>query len=271
MRVLLVSPHADDICLSVGALVSEMTACKSLVTVFSTSAWVEPTWDGPNDPEAVTAVRGREDRTYCSARGLDYRALGLEDSAVRHSLGGNLRRRSGHEEGLVRTTSQAIRRLVDEGEYDVVFAPLGLGAHTDHEVCRRAVGALRDSGVGLVYYEDLPYATEMSARRIERRARRADRAARPLLCATAVSVAAKLADATLYESQRKEAIFDAVKAHSERLAGLAGRGEGSGVVERVWTALPVADVSRMLGARVLVTEAPLTAPARVLAALAWGR
>jgi len=254
MRVLFVSPHADDVCLSVGAIIAGMTTEKAIVTVFSRSAWAEPDWDGPTDIEAISAVRAEEDRRYCALRGLDHHALGLEDSAVRHGMSGNLRRPSGDEPALVRAAARGIREVVETGAFDLVFGPLSIGGHADHRVCRKAVEVVRDEiGENVLFYEDVPYVMELSLRALDRSARRVGRKARPLLCGTRVPVEDKRADFSLYASQRNRDVVEAVRRHSDRLSALTER-VTRGVTERLWTSAPAVTVASVLGSEVMVEE-----------------
>lgn len=239
MKVAFISPHADDICLSLMGLVSHMVASKHLVTVFSDSEWTEPTWTMPAE-HSVTAVRRGEDVAYCARWAFSYHEIGLPDSSVRHEGKGNLRRRSGQERALLAVAEERLCALVSEYGFEVLIGPLGLGSHTDHLVTSVATrNAARTTGAAAFYYEDLPYASEMALGRIRRRARRLAPFAVPVTCYTGLSLEDKAAAIDIYASQHRDVHVASVFGHSSRLA--AGRDGGTSisghtaVVERLWT------------------------------------
>jgi len=248
VRALFVSPHSDDICLSLGALSSHLQARKHLVTVFSLSCWAEPTWVGSRDTRDVTAARREEDRGYCDLNDFAYHSLDLADSSVRHVRVGNLRLRSGHEELLQIEVERGLDRLIEELHARVMFAPLGLGNHTDHVTCsdaarRVAIGAR----IPVFFYEDLPYAGELSLWGIRRRVLGFDRSLRPLTCLTHVSPSEKLAMTDAYASQQTDHIARSILVHSRRLAKRRDEAlQSDRVVERVWSTADPAILTGLL-------------------------
>lgn len=81
-RILLLSPHADDVAYSIGGIVARlsMRANLRLLTIFSCSGWALPIAPGKKSAEAISATRGREDRAYCMRRRMDYDLLSFPDS-----------------------------------------------------------------------------------------------------------------------------------------------------------------------------------------------
>jgi LmbE family N-acetylglucosaminyl deacetylase len=242
--VLFVSPHADDVCLSVGGLVAQTSAPKHLLTVFSESMWAEPTWGGPREPEAVSAARVAEDRRFCSLSGLTYHSLGLADTSMRHARLLDLRTPVGDEGELVTRAAEGIRATAAEVDADVLVAPLGLGGHPDHVVCARASAEAAAGLVGAVaFYEDLPYATELRMWRIARVARRMG-AREAVVFLTRATIAERVDAAGIYESQRKEAILATMAEHSARLSGRRRQDPPGYSVERLWASAPSAEALR---------------------------
>jgi LmbE family N-acetylglucosaminyl deacetylase len=223
-------------------LAEHVASIKHLVTVFSSSMWVEPLWNGPQERLAVTAVRVAEDVAFCSAHGFRYHGLGLPDSSIRHGMSGNLRNGSGHEPRLRKSAQAGIGKVIAEEGIEFLVGPLGLG-HSDHFVCADAVRRLAAAtGLPALYYEDLPYAYEMSLRALALKAWRKSRKLRPLVCRTQVPVRAKVGAALTYDSQRKDGILKTIEAHSHRL-GSGGEpppaeNDTEKVIERVWTETP---------------------------------
>lgn len=233
-RLLFISPHADDVCFSLAGTVASLPAERVLVTVFSRSEWAEPDWDGPRGRELITAARVREDRAFCSANGLAYNAMGFEDSSIRLNLTGNLRR-ADNEEPLIAEVSQKLGELLAAGDVAALFVPLGLGGHTDHRIASKAgQEAARSAGIPAVFYEDIPYATEMTMRAIARTARAIDPHLEPVVCLSELASDVKLDAARAYRSQRKEQILQSIELHSFRVGSRLGA-DAFGVAERVWT------------------------------------
>jgi len=253
MRSLFISPHSDDVCLSLAGLSSRVGDCKHLATVFSTSAWTEPGWQG--SASAVTATRTTEDHLFCTRFGFRYHGLGLADSSVRHDGEGDLRVPSGEERDLEEEALQSLLALAHEHHIEALVGPLGIGQHTDHLVCARVTSRLaRQFGLPVSFYEDLPYANEESLLRIALLARRRHPGLVPVTCKTRVRMGQKLAAAEIYESQHNDVILDAVESHSERLAarlGITERGVArTEVIERVWSSAGVSLVDRLCTAPV---------------------
>lgn len=248
MRTLFVSPHADDVCFSLLGVIVSMPGAADLATAFSQSEWVEPEWDGPRGRTHVSIVRGEEDEAFCAAAKMDRYALGFEDSSVRYRSVGNLRRPDADQAGLTDQVAEGISALLRARAYDAVFAPMGLGEHTDHTITSAAARrAAEDAGLPVVFYEDVPYAAELSAREISRFARRLDRGLVPVTAMSTLTPDDKLVIAGLYRSQRKGAILDAIKEHSRRLMSVLAEGDTSRVAERLWVRGGSDDVRRLLG------------------------
>lgn len=237
---LFVSPHPDDVCFSLGALVSRLAVEKHLLTVFSRSAWAAPSWRGPRTVDEVSAARTSEDARFCAALGLTYHAFALPDASVRSP--GKPRAASGDEGELRLRAEGHLRELARANAFHLLFVPLGLGAHPDHLVSRLAAERVAaETGSGLVFYEDLPYASKQSFLGIERHVKSAIGCPRSTVYGGQVLLAEKLRLAALYESQIDDSLLGAIRSHSERLsrtsAGQARsgtRGAAPHVAERVW-------------------------------------
>lgn len=242
IRALFVSPHSDDVCLSIGGIASTVTVPKHLVTVFSVSRWTHPDWGRPPG-RTVPSIRDEEDRAFCSSLGFTFHSLGLPDSSVRHQgRVGDLRLRSGHERSLSAELEKRLVALLEEHRIDVVFSPIGIGGHTDHlvaaSVTRRATSQM---GIACFLYEDLPYASSATAREIARAVRRVDRKARAITCRTSIRVVQKLQMLGLYQSQRCPEMLESIPAYNRRLSGERGSGvhlddcSSDRVIERLWS------------------------------------
>ncbi|MBH8613444.1 PIG-L deacetylase family protein [Pseudomonas mohnii] len=167
-KILLLSPHADDVAFSIGGIVARlsMQADLRLLTIFGHSGWVHPQALCERSPEAISAEREREDRAYCARRRIKYDLLSCPDSFV-----------MGYDEATELSTAAAddprtdgvvslILNAVAFRAPQVVIAPCGLGGHVDHQIVRIAADALHH--VEVLYYEDVPYSSSLSLSELER-------------------------------------------------------------------------------------------------------
>lgn len=172
--VVVLSPHRDDAAFSCGLL---MTLCAErgtpvrVVNVFTRSEYAPYLSAERQDDrlEQVTAARLEEDRALVrrlretSQAEVALEDLGLEDAPVRLSLPVErvLAKPLSAEE--VRSEAQGIAQrlqslVADDGA--LVFAPLGLGGHVDHEIVREAA-VMAWPCERLALYEDLPYVARL--------------------------------------------------------------------------------------------------------------
>jgi LmbE family N-acetylglucosaminyl deacetylase len=156
-EILLVSPHPDDIALSLGGVLGYSLDPKQchLVTVFSDTDWLNPSVE--QHRSFATQVRQFEDLAFSESLGMRRTAFELRDFPLR----------TGHspvdafsaliDEGLVEIVRGSLERLVKGAT--AVLAPLGVGSHVDHLVCKVAADALiSDPRCSLWHYADMPYA-----------------------------------------------------------------------------------------------------------------
>lgn len=167
------SPHLDDVALSCGGQVFDLTAKGKSVLVVTIMAGDPPggaelsalaqalhaRWDLATE---VVARRRKEDGVACGVLGADY--------AHWHFLDCIYRRHPQTAEFLY-TANDGLFGQVHEGETAVlsdlvtqmralpaagrVFAPLAVGNHVDHQLVRAAAEA--SLGTDLFYYEEFPY------------------------------------------------------------------------------------------------------------------
>jgi len=112
-----------------------------------------------------------------------------------------------------------------------VMVPAALGRHVDHLVVRlEARRAARRHGIPVAYYEDLPYAARIAARRIEREIREFDAGVEPIVVDIGRELARKTSRLGLYPSQLGTEQRRDVRRHAQRW--------GRGAAERVWSRWP---------------------------------
>ena len=170
-RNIFLSPHFDDICFSLGALVNRVRS-GLLVNIFTHGNFVAPRGDGaaPLTPAEVRAIRSSEDSRFAEAVGLAFVDLGLEEPSLRGRGSRDLR-------GLADDLGQALEPvhalLASEfesasGQAVNIFCPAGIGNHVNHVVMMKLMTAQLDrlkEDARVFFYEDLPYSASAGARR----------------------------------------------------------------------------------------------------------
>lgn len=225
-RVTFLSPHADDIAWSIGALalaVAEHVPAADLVTVFSVSNYT-PTI-GSLELEAATAVRAAEDQEFCRQVGLTYRCLGLAEGLVRGypDLESLFQWWDGRDDATFPEVLDKVRNAVPDELGRFVFTPIGLGRHIEHLICQ-GVATTIFTDAHLLFYEDLPYASTMALPAIEEKIQeRLGKGLRPLVVGIP-ALERKEALVRIYTSQLVEIAWQRIRQHALRIGG----------AERVW-------------------------------------
>lgn len=180
-RHIYLSPHSDDVALSCGGLVYEQTQAGEPVlvaTFFSATppmADFSPFAQGQHDKwellEAAMDHRRQEDAQALEILGADGHYLDQLDCIYRlHPQTGQAMYAS--EEGIfgaidpaeaeyhLELAERTVKLVGPPRDELVLYAPLTVGHHIDHQLLRRASLALLERGYTVVYYEDYPYAQE---------------------------------------------------------------------------------------------------------------
>lgn len=167
-RILLLSPHSDDIAYSIGGTVARISRCSHmrLITIFSYSGWALPDTLCRRSADAISEEREREDREYCTRRLIDYSSLSYPDSFVMGYDEEAELSISATDDPRTEQVVSFIRHAVAGWMPQIVLAPCGLGGHVDHQIVRVAADALRHSEV--FYYEDVPYCSSLPLPELEK-------------------------------------------------------------------------------------------------------
>lgn len=164
------SPHLDDVVWSCGGQIAQQTRQGQRVLVLTAFAGDAP--PGVQPPawavgSADIAARRAEDLAALEILAAQALHLDLPDSMYRQRPGtqrplypdrgalfGGLSR---CDEPLLAELSARLQQL-QPLQAAAVYAPLAVGAHADHQLCRRAAERWGAPGGRLLYYEDFPYA-----------------------------------------------------------------------------------------------------------------
>lgn len=176
---LFLSPHLDDGALACGGLIAALAAAGQAVLVvnicsgspdplrgFSPFAEVTHLSWGLPAAEAV-ALRRAEDESALETLGADSFLLDQLDAIYRmptayvdnETLFGNV----APDDPLPAALGAHLQALVGRFPAAIVYAPLGVGRHVDHQIAHSAAAALAAAGVSVAFYEDFPYVLRAGA------------------------------------------------------------------------------------------------------------
>ncbi|MCH0541487.1 PIG-L family deacetylase [Streptomyces sp. MUM 203J] len=160
-RVLLLSPHPDDIAWSLGCTVSRMRAAGAaslcVVTFFGRTRYA-PGHSAHGSAEDASRVRTREEADWAVHAEVSLHRAQLPDSSLR-GYDDDTEMGAPPEPEVVRETVRILRDTVRRVRPSFVLAPLAAGGHVDHAAVRQAAREPLP-GTDVVWYEDLPYAAE---------------------------------------------------------------------------------------------------------------
>lgn len=177
---LFLSPHLDDVVLSCGGFLWQITEAGRSAIVVSFFAGDPP--HGALSPLARTAhdlwglrgnamhVRRSEDARACTALGAHFLHMGMMDCVYRRDPRSHSPLYPAQKdvfgpihpidlEAALKPLSELVRALPSAHH---VLAPLALGDHVDHQLLRMAVQ--RSSFGPVSFYEDYPYCTAVQVR-----------------------------------------------------------------------------------------------------------
>jgi LmbE family N-acetylglucosaminyl deacetylase len=164
------SPHMDDAVLSCGGAIAARVVRGERVVVV-TMCTCQPGYvsryaeahhrDSALSNEEAVPVRRREDQAAMHLLGAEYLWLGMQDAIYRlpesynsdEALFGVLR----DEEVMVNTLISALLKVFSGCREAILYAPLAVGSHVDHQLARFGARSLEKAGLCVGYYEDIPY------------------------------------------------------------------------------------------------------------------
>ena len=172
------SPHYDDASLSCGGAIYQQTQAGQPVLVITICAATPPSTaplspfaqilhEAWGDSEHMVAARQAEDRISMDILGCDYQRLDFTDCIYR----GDFQKLRWYYTGdadifgeihpadlaLTHQIAAAITALVAPAKDALIYAPLTVGHHVDHQLTYATAGRLRQAGWRVVFYEDYPY------------------------------------------------------------------------------------------------------------------
>jgi LmbE family N-acetylglucosaminyl deacetylase len=263
MKHVYLSPHLDDALLSCGGGIHRLAAGGEPVLVVNVFAGDSPLERGsPPDgglssfaqiqhgywghPPRPMTLRRAEDAAALNLLGVEGQYLEYEDAVYRTGPGGEWLYT--HEEALWqevdpvdpmgRDGAQALTghlsSLIPSPGEVVVYAPLGVGHHIDHQILHAAARQLLAQGQRVAFYEDYPYANQPGAVEAALAAAGAGRWRDEIVALEPGDVVAKIAALAYYRTQMR-VLFGGAEAMPNRVwACAAGCSPEKGLAERIW-------------------------------------
>jgi LmbE family N-acetylglucosaminyl deacetylase len=211
------SPHLDDAALSCGGMIAGLASvgqpvlvvniCSgspaSAATLSPFAAAMHARWGLP----AAEGVRLRlaEDEIALETLGADSYQLNLLDAIYRlptaYTSDKRLFGSVAPDDPLPAQLAPRLAALRDRYPGAILYAPLGVGRHADHQIAHAAAAELARLGMSVAFYEDFPYVTAANML-VERIAELGGRELfAPIVTAIEPSLARKIAALEAYTSQ----------------------------------------------------------------------
>lgn len=257
MRHVYLSPHLDDAVMSCGGIIHRQTSDGEqvlVITIFageyrdgapSPFALVQHGYWG--NPPRPMPLRRAEDTAALMLLGADACHLDYLDAVYRASPDGDWL--YAHEEALWQKVSTAdplaqdgssqglvdrLAALLPPPDQALLYTPLGVGQHVDHQLAHTAARRLQTMGYRMAFYEDYPYAMKPGATQLAVIAAGAEEWQVDTIPLGPADLVAKVSALSYYRSQMY-VLFGGVEEMPNRVwAFAASRSPGTGLAERLW-------------------------------------
>jgi LmbE family N-acetylglucosaminyl deacetylase len=256
MKHIYLAPHLDDAVLSCGGAICRHTASGDavlVITVFSGefkgevlspfALQMHSEWGNPPKP---LALRHAEDMAALALLAAEVRHLDVLDAIYRTDPGGRwLYADLGTLFGEVQPADPMVLdppdglvaqlvRFVSLENQAILYAPLAVGHHVDHQIVHRVARQLLETGYQVAFYEDYPYAEREGALESALIVTGANNWRVEAISLDPAHVAAKVSALGYYRSQLA-VLFGGAEAMSNRVwAFAATRSAEHGLAERIW-------------------------------------
>jgi LmbE family N-acetylglucosaminyl deacetylase len=256
MKHVYLSPHLDDAVMSCGGTIHKQASIGDqvqVITIFAgeyrdgtPSAFALVQHDYWGNPPRPMPLRRAEDKAALMLLGAGAAHLDYLDCVYRADPDGEWL--YAEEEALWQKVhaddpmaEDGAQNLVDRLEAllpppsrDLVYAPLGVGQHVDHQIVHAAARELQARGYRMVFYEDYPYAMEPGATEFALAAVGAEEWQVDPVPLAPEDLAAKVSALNYYRSQMY-VLFGGIEKMPNRVwAFAATRSPGAGLAERLW-------------------------------------
>jgi LmbE family N-acetylglucosaminyl deacetylase len=256
MRHVYLSPHLDDAVLSCGGAIHRHAAQGEkavAITIFagefeggelSPFARVQHRYWG--EPPHPMALRRAEDRAALTLLDAEARHLDCLDAVYRSGPDGQWLYAQENElwqeihpadpvgQDGAEALAARLAALIQPEDRAIVYAPLGVGHHVDHQITHMAARRLLGLGYRLAFYEDYPYAQEPGASEAVAVNAGTGRWRVEVVPLTSEDLAAKTSALSYYRSQMY-ILFGGAEAMPNRVwTFAASRSPSACLAERIW-------------------------------------
>ena len=160
MKINILSPHIDDagycLALTISALINQNIPV-SIINCFTITKWTIVFVS--KDINEVTLIRKNEDIEFYKSYKVPVPIVNLDllDAPLRNGFIFNEKPFEEIEWKVV----EELKVRLDTEFNGILFCPLAIGNHVDHQICREAVIQLYENRK-VIFFEDLPYANRIS-------------------------------------------------------------------------------------------------------------
>lgn len=256
MNRIYLSPHLDDAVLSCGGAIHRQTIAGDsvlVITIFagdaqggSLSPFALVQHDYWGNPPHPMALRRAEDIAALALLGVGSHHLPHLDAVYRTGDAGQPL--YADEDSLFGDVHQAdplglevavglvdlLDGIISHGNGAVVYAPLAVGRHVDHQIVHRAAWQLVGRNYRVAFYEDYPYAERLGALELALQAAGPGDWRPEDIPLDASNLTAKISALAYYRSQLKVLFGDSGAMPNRVWAFAATRSPGTGLAERTW-------------------------------------
>jgi LmbE family N-acetylglucosaminyl deacetylase len=260
MKYVYLAPHLDDAVLSCGGSIRRQVAGGDEVVSITVMAGshegdrLSPLglqqhgyWGNPPQP---MALRRAEDGAALALLGAEARHLHYLDAVYRRDALGRWLYSDVDElfgvvdpgdplgPGGMEQLAEGLEQAIGKKEGVVVYAPLAVGHHVDHQIVHEAARRLSSSGYKVAYYEDYPYAEAPGPLESALVIARAEDWRCESIALDGEDLSAKVSALAYYRTQLG-VLFGCSELMASRVwAFAASRSAEGGLVERVWWPSP---------------------------------
>ena len=234
MNQYFLSPHADDISLSVGGILLKgiVKGPRNLVSVFTKGLYLKY-FDHKKRylVEEATAIRESEDVLYCDQISATYNSINLKDATLRKydDFDSIFTQKSSTCDPYYQSVEGALQKFILQlDEPFTLWCPLGIGNHIDHILLRDVIREIPIPEENIIYYEDLPYAADYDQSELNSFCKTTIKGYTSLIVDITKVFEKKLSLLKLYKSQVSLTEINKVMFYSSRLS------RHQGYYERLW-------------------------------------
>lgn len=225
IRTVLVSPHSDDIAYSIGGALLQDYFYKPvlMVTIFTKSNFTRsnfPLCVKLDNSEIISKMRHLEDVQFTTKNDMGFLSFPFPEAPMRGMSRQEMFSKIIPDSyAIFSDVYNALSGLIRTHACDLIVSPMGLGNHIDHvmvsNICNRIA---QENNKKIVFYEDLPYASFLTSKKIKTRANAISPDLKPFKVDISGVYKNKVKNLDLYKTQIRPDFRARIKFHALRLS-----------------------------------------------------